>query len=36
LPLLYVLGARAKAERAKIITDGYVYSSLTMYSVRFG
>lgn len=36
LPLLYVLGARAKGERAKTITDGYVYSSLSMYSVRFG
>jgi 4,5-DOPA dioxygenase extradiol len=36
LPLLYVLGARAKGERAKVITDGYVYSSLSMYSVRFG
>ena len=36
LPLLYVLGARTKGERAKVITDGYVYSSLSMYSVRFG
>lgn len=36
LPLLYVLGARAKGERPKVITDGYVYSSLSMYSVRFG
>lgn len=36
LPLLYVLGARAKGERAKTITDGYVYSSLSMYSVQFG
>ena len=36
IPLLYVLGARAKDEAAKTITDGYVYSSLSMYSVRFG
>ena len=36
LPLLYVLGARRPNEAPHTVTDGFVYSSLSMYSVAFG
>ena len=36
VPLLYVLGARRPDEAPHTVTDGFVYSSLSMYSVAFG
>ena len=36
LPLLYVLGARRPNEAPHTVTDGFMYSSLSMYSVAFG